>query len=775
MDDTKNSPAVGESLGANRIVKRYDNGLFTLGGAFESEFGKTRKRHTLNIAPVGGGDGGVAESETPLKSFFERVRELRHPCLVQYYAHGIDGGFEWVRSEPQTGVPESATTSADLIVEQSQDLEGDVDDPEPLDFPTLESMLIATEGAISPRDACVVARDVSEAIDFLSEEGIDAGPLAPAAIMLDKPHRKNELIARLRYHALDAAVPDEARIARTAGEFGALLRTLAAALDGSRAEKTAAALNGFAAKLEAAAASGVPVSFHSEFLTLLESIGMPCNRRFIPLEDDYADDEGADASAAPEEAPRKRRAAPDFRKMQAPPGSLGQSLLVLFRTLAVIAVVIAGGYGIYLLVKYIGESSKEEYKMFKTGEERYSPVKVVNPDNKTVYSIGGDPLPASVMDYTPGQLEAEAYENPVAAARLLVWQIENEPDKTNLINELAFNIRRNAAKFDKAAETDPVAAYWRGYSLLLGVDDRDGAPRSETNALRAKALDWLERADVRGFTDARILMGDWFAGSRTPTNAENDRAAMMLWIGAFVNQKQTRWMRFHLDAIARINWFVRNNRGVRQEDPQIGEIIISLANAGEPDTMLVAADILRRGFLIERNPNKALEYVRRLSNVNIERNQPAIFAEAQYQWARALEIGPEAGTPKSLTAARSRYERAAKLDHRDAMLRLAALLETGTGADDGKPDPETAKTWREKAAATPPPPSVPLPAKPLSYTHVAPPSANAATPAKVDKTPASATTPRPENSPRTTTTTTRPRTSRTAIEVPEVPMRPMGD
>ena len=59
--------------------------------------------------------------------------------------------------------------------------------------------------------------------------------------------------------------------------------------------------------------------------------------------------------------------------------------------------------------------------------------------------------------------------------------------------------------------------------------------------------------------------------------------------------------------------------------------------------------------------------------------------------------------PASASAARIWYERAAKLGNVKAMLSLAALCDSGVGAEGGRRTPDEARYWRDKAAATKPP------------------------------------------------------------------------
>ena len=72
-------------------------------------------------------------------------------------------------------------------------------------------------------------------------------------------------------------------------------------------------------------------------------------------------------------------------------------------------------------------------------------------------------------------------------------------------------------------------------------------------------------------------------------------------------------------------------------------------------------------------------------------------------WRRVVGLGlPDMfaegrGTPPSLSAAQIWYERAAKLGNQKAMLTLAEFYETGRGNEDGKADPDEARSWRDRA------------------------------------------------------------------------------
>ena len=704
-------------MGQCRVVEIL--GADCLGEAYETEYGNTRKCHTMHAAPAPLGEN------SRLKTFYGRAGSLRHPCLIHYFAYGVDDGFEWLRSEPPTFAAAELTESERLAAahfaetEKNAALEGQHDDAfgaiEP-GFSTLQSLFDATGGAIAASDACLVAGDISEALQFLRENGFGSGPLSADAVMLDKVPREDEMIARLRFHALEGWEADAEGLARTGAEFAALLEKLAAAATGRRAEKIAAALADFAKKIAAAPAE----PFHGALCEMLAAADMGRMPRFDPkpaAAHHYgAGAESADAASASRKGGGGVRRRKSRRKAEAPqrpngppPSGFFKSIRFVLKASAVGVVVAAALFATSKTLAYFDWRDREEFLM---SDPRFTSITVA--DMATGRSYPANELPRNVMDFTPAQLELVAPNNPVAATRLLVWQLENEPDQTESIEALANTIRRQAAQFNQMAPTDPAFAYWRGYAILLGInvdngEAGDGSPPDDAD----RGILWLKRASSRGFPAASILLGDWHASNFTPRTADNDRRAMEFWCEVFAIGG---WTSAHAAAIARINWFANNSRGVKAVDPEVGKIIVRASDANEFGAMLLAAKLYEQGFMLELDQGKSSAILRRLVAGSLADHLPVpLLAEARYMFALAFEEGR--GSPKSMRSARIWYERAAALNHREAMLRLATILEKGEGDDAGVPELEAARIWRDKAADIQAEPAPPLPSVPLSYKH----------------------------------------------------------
>lgn len=237
--------------------------------------------------------------------------------------------------------------------------------------------------------------------------------------------------------------------------------------------------------------------------------------------------------------------------------------------------------------------------------------------------------------------------------------------------------------------TDSKAAYWYGHVRLLGL-----CLPPDAN----EAVLHLQRSIERGNPDAGILMGDWLANRNPSGDAEDDRKALQYWRTAFGNP--SKWTSVQADAMARIVLFIRLNRGVKKDDPELARLVESAAGSGYVEAILLISELYDTGRLVAENPSNALSWLRRITtNDSVE---PTVRAEAQRRMADMFASGR--GTPASLSAARIWYERSAKLGNVKAMESLAQLCETGQGAENDRRDYDEARYWREKAKATPPPP-----------------------------------------------------------------------
>lgn len=351
-----------------------------------------------------------------------------------------------------------------------------------------------------------------------------------------------------------------------------------------------------------------------------------------------------------------------------------------FRMGLMFAGIVGVGLAVYFGMKHIDHRRRANTLI--TTAQRYSAISIIEDESEKV-EMGA--FPEDVLDYTPEQLKTASEKgDAVARARLAILALEENPADPGLKTVADAILDPLMSRLEVEALSNPVAAYWYGYVRLLGIC-------SEPDSVEATS--YLRRAIENGCADAGILMGDWLANRNPKGNAEDDRQAMQQWREAFGIPE--KWTRTQVDAITRIIAFVRQRRGVKDDDAELAKLLTQAAMAGHLDAMMLVSELHDSGKILENSPSTALSWLRRVTSNGT--TPDVMRAEAQRRMAEMFAAGR--GTPASLSAARIWYERAAKLGNKAAMLTLAEFCESGNGADDGKRNYDEARYWRDKAAS----------------------------------------------------------------------------
>ncbi len=654
-----------------------------LGDRYTAFFGTTNRVYDVTIATGPGATAALREFEALLAC----VSRFRHPCLIPYFACGIHAGIAWIRSEHTEGAPDWVTASAPPAAKDAATEDGDV-----VCFPTLRALLDATGGSLAAKDRNVIIGDLAEVTAYLHDHEGHVGVIDSDTICLDKTFRHSSLMARFRYYAWPEATTP-ARQDEDLRQLAALIVTLVEASEGARPGRLGRALSRLAESLLAGEVALDARAFYEAVCQALEAGGDFHKPRTEKRRPTYAADgsvmeplvlpqtpvptSGGGSARRHRSAHHRHRSKPRSRRLDAN-SATGQMVAAVLRMTFLFLGIAGVGLGVYFAMRMI--ERRRQADIMLTGPRRYSAITIIEDEAERAAQ---DAFPADIRQYTPEQLkQASAFGNALATARLAVLTLAADPADSAAHAEAEAILSPHRSRLEVAALTDPEAAYWQGYVRLLGIGGR-------VDAEEAMAL--LERAVAGGYVDARILLGDWLASRSPERRAEDDRQALQVWRAAY--DRPSKWTSTHFDAIARIIHFVRDARGFRPDDADLGSLVVHAASAGHPDAMLLAAELHEKGVLLEKNPSLALGWLRRLSaNATL---RDGLRAEVQHRMAGMFLQGR--GTPASASAARIWYERAARLGHRPAMLALVALCETGQGAEGGKPSPEEARYWRKQA------------------------------------------------------------------------------
>ncbi len=692
-DDKQSSPPLhlGFMLG-NQTVRHFV-GTDVLGDRYAVVFGSTNHFYDVNISS--GLDAHLTLSD--YEALLGRISALRHPCLIPYFACGEDDGIAWIRSEHCDGVPDWVTTSV-KPAPVSPTAESQGDDANEISFATLRALLEATNGKISNADRDIIIGDIAEAMAYLHINGLHVGTLSPETVFLDKTFRHSSLIARLRFYAWPEVTTPE-RMVNDLRQAGDLLSLLLAASDKSKGTKLYKALSELAPLLKTPSAFASGKEFYDELCTIFDDHGAFHNPRSEKRSVTYAADGSVlDPLAIPKNSPtpvsasvrrhrsESHRHKTDQRSRKFDSNSAtGQMVAAAFRMGLMFVGIVGVGLAVYFGMKYI--DNRRRANTLITTAQRYSAISIIEDESEKVDMSA---FPEDVLDYTPEQLKtASGKGDAIATARLAILALEENPADPSLKAEADAILAPLMSRLEVEALSNPVAAYWYGYVRLLGIC-------SESDS--AEAVSYLRRSLESGYADAGILLGDWLANRKSGGDAEDDRQAMQQWRAAFGIPE--KWTRTQMDAITRIIAFVRQRRGVKDDDPELAKLLTQAATVGHLDAMMLASELQDSGRILENSPSAALSWLRRITSNGA--TPDVMRAEAQRRMAEMFAVGR--GTPASLSAARIWYERAAKLGNKAAMLTLAEFCESGKGAENGKRDYDEGRYWRDKAASVIAPP-----------------------------------------------------------------------
>lgn len=664
-----------------------------LGDRYAVVFGSTNRLYDVNISSGVDAPLGLSDYE----AFLARVSALRHPCLIPFFACGEDDGIAWIRSEHSEGAPDWVTTSVKPApVPSAEDEQSDAENE--VCFSTLLDLLEATNGKLSNADRNTIIGDIAEAVAYLHGNGLHAGTLSLATVFLDKTFRHSGLIARLRFYAWpDVTTPE--LMAEDLRQAGELLLLVLAASDKTKGMKLYKALLELAARLQAPGALTSGKEFYEELCAIFEDHGEFHNPRTEKRPVAYAADGSVrdplavspNASTPVAGSVRRHRSEHHRRKTGKKPrkfdsnSATGQMMAAGFRIGLMFAGIVGVGLAVYFGMKHIDNQRRANTLI--TTAQRYSAISIIEDETEKVDMSA---FPENISDYTAEQLKtASGKGDAVATARLAILALEENPADPNLKAEADAILEPLMSRLEIEALSKPVAAYWYGYVRLLGIC-------SESDSV--EAMSSLRRALESGYDDAGILLGDWLANRKPGGDAEDDRQAMQQWRTAFGIPE--KWTQTQMDAIVRIIAFVRQRRGVKDDDPELAKLLTHAATAGHLDAMMLASELHDSGRILEKSPSTALSWLRRVTSNGA--TPDVMRAEAQRRMAEMFAAGR--GTPASLSAARIWYERAAKLGNKAAMLALAEFCESGKGAENGKRDYDEARYWRDKAASVVLPP-----------------------------------------------------------------------
>ena len=658
-----------------------------LGDRYAVVFGTTNRVYDINVACDEPGSATLRDFEAVVQA----TAALRHPCLFPYFACGEDGGIAWLRSEHTDGAPDWVTRSVSPVSPEKPGEETG-EEPEPVCFPTLQSLLDATGGRLDAKDRNLVIGDLAEALACLHAHESFAGEISAQTVFLDRTFRHSSLIARLRFYAFPEEDCAEAP-ARNLRQLGELIQVLLAASGRTRNAKLDKALAIIARALVEGGSYADGAALYEAVRNALEDAGEPrSDRQDKRPAQRRAEAEAAspsDAASDPATAVHRHRSSHHRHKKRRSHAlnsgsSTGQIVAAVVRMGLMFAGIVGVGVGVFVGMKHLENRDREQRLI--TSSKRYSAITIIE-DKSAEAALQG--FPERVDDYSREQLQtASDLGDAVATARLGLLALLEDPRDPASRESADLLLQPRLDALERRAKTDPVAAYWHGYVRMVGL----GGPPDASLAVAS-----LERAIAQGHADAGVLLGDWHAARGPEADAEGDRRAMNCWRTAFGNP--AKWTTTQLDAIDRIIRFVRAGRGFKNDDADLARLLQSAAAAGHAESVLLVSELYEKGLLVEKSDSTALSWLRRLgSNDAVD---PALRAEVQRRMADMFAAGR--GTPASSSAARIWYERAAKLGNVKAMLSLAALCDSGVGAEGGRRTPDEARYWRDKAAATKPP------------------------------------------------------------------------
>lgn len=687
----QNTLAPGTQLGKHGV--RYFIAHEPLGDRYAVLFGTTNRVYDVNVSF--GGPSSLALSD--FGAIVRRTTPLRHPCLIPYFACGEDDGVAWIRSEHSDGVPDWVATS--ILRAAPHKAGGDTagDDKE-VCFTTLRALLDATGNRLSEKDSIIIIGDLAEVLAYLHSNRCHAGVLTPETVFLDRTFRHTGLIARLRFYAGSETMTPEL-VAEDLRQVGVLISLLMTAYETSRGSKLVRALSSLAVDLQSPGAYSSGMELYDEVRAIFEDGGAHHQERLEkpetatsgdqPRNPHAVDPQAGTGSVAAEKSRHRsghhRHKKPSGRMLNANSGT-GQIVATAVRITLMFAGIVGIGFAVFFGMKYADDRRRANTLI--TSSQRYSAISIPQDENATKLAVAE--FPENVLEYTSEQLKAaSSLGDAVATARLAILELQENPMDPAVKAGAGALLEPQMSRLEVLALTDAKAAYWYGYVRLLGLC-RAADP--------GEAVSYLQRSVERGNADAGILLGDWLANRNSVGNTEDDRQALQYWRTAYGNP--SKWTGIQYDAMARIVWFVRRNRGVKGEDADLAKLVESAAGSGYVEAILLISELYDSGRLVPENPSNALSWLRRItSNDSVE---PALRAEAQRRMADMFTSGR--GTPASLSAARIWYERSAKLGNVKAMEALAQFCETGQGAENGKRDYDEALYWRDKAKAAPPPP-----------------------------------------------------------------------
>ncbi|MGI5869174.1 MAG: tetratricopeptide repeat protein [Kiritimatiellia bacterium] len=654
-----------------------------LGDRYAVVFGTTNRIYDINVAS---GEPGTATLQD-YGALVKTTATLRHPCLFSYFACGENDGIAWIRSEHSDGAPDWVTESVPPPPEKPSE-ETDEDAPD-VYFPTLGSLLeflASTGNRLAAKDRNLIIGDLTEALSHLHAHGCVAEEISADTVFLDRPYRDSSLVARLRYYAFPETHAT-GTIARNLRQLGELIETLLAASDSTRNARLDNALAAIASELVAGRTYADGGALHEAVCDAFKNAREPRKDRLDKQQPPPpGETKTAAAPTRPADAVRRRRSTRhrskkrDYRAFNST-SSMGQIVGMALRIGLMFAGIVGVGVGVFFGMKHLENQSRSQARI--TSAERYSAITIIE-DKSAEAALQG--FPERIDDYSIEQLQtASEHGDPLATARLAIMTLLQDVRDPAARVHASQILDPQIEALKRLAQTDPAAAYWHGYVQLLGLDGPPDAPA---------AIASLERAIAQGHADAGILLGDWHAACGTGPKPENDRRALNCWRAAFGAPAQ--WTTTQFDAIERIIRFVREGRGFKNDDAALAKLLQNAAASGHAESVLLISELHEQGVLVEKNESSALSWLRQLaSNDAVD---PTLRAEVQRRMADKFAAGR--GTPASAGAARIWYERSAKLGNVKAMLSLAALCDSGEGAQDGKPAPLEARYWRDKAATT---------------------------------------------------------------------------
>lgn len=675
----------GSFLGKHGIRYRMGRDAY-LGERYAVVFGTTNRLYDLNIDEAG--------REAFYRAVYEQVTKLKHPCLVPYFATGVTDGIAWIRSMHTDGVPDWVLKSFQRSKEEVAVGVGEGEETD-LFFPTLASLLEQTGGWLEIRERLVILGDIGEALAYLHQQGHVAGSITEGSCFLDKTYRHSEIIAKIRYYGIPGDIGEG--VEQNLRDWGQLILNL---VKGAAAGVTVAKVDAKLVELaERLLGGGYPnaVDAYEDFCDSVAAVGYRRSDRAAPVETEElsanetptvaATVSGTVGTGVGEPSTQRRRSSHRHRHHHQPKGrflnadsNMGQMMLTIFRIMGMFVGIAVVGTAVYYGVRFFEEKNRIQQRI--TTMRRYSAITVL--EDEEVESALSE-LPQWIELYTEEQLEVASKAGRVAATArwAQVTLMKGEPDAVTAREQAEAILAGQKDALAKEAKTDPITSYWYAYTQFLGLGD----------AIELKEIfDALTFSISQGNLDAGILYGDWYQVRHAKPTPEDDRLSMVRWRAAF--GRPTRWTLTHLEAIERIVSFIRARRGFKADDEALVQLVEQAARAGYAPAVVLMSELHEQGFLVEQDESLALAWLRQIGttqNIN-----PEIRGEVQYRMAKKFEHGK--GTPASKRAARIWYERAAKLEHREAMLALANLCERGEGTEHGASSADEARYWREKAA-----------------------------------------------------------------------------